>query len=79
MIKDDQVEINRLPKKSDFVPYEISFIKSMLGPWPRALEAAGLKPVSKHYIEKKVQGTNNETGKKKNAGYGLLNIHIHLI
>ena len=52
MLKMKQVEINRLPKKGDFEPYEISFIKSMLGPWPRALEA---------------------------AGYGLLNIHIHLI
>lgn len=32
MLKMNQVEINRLPKKSDFEPYEISFIKSMLGP-----------------------------------------------
>lgn len=78
MLKMKQVEINRLPKKGDFEPYEISFIKSMLGPWPRALEAAGLKPVSKHYIENKVQEQTTKR-KKKNAGYGLLNIHIHLI
>ena len=32
MLKMKQVEINRLPKKGDFEPYEISFIKSMLGP-----------------------------------------------
>ena len=29
MLKMKQVEINRLPKKGDFEPYEISFIKSM--------------------------------------------------
>ena len=28
MLKMKQVEINRLPKKGDFEPYEISFIKS---------------------------------------------------
>lgn len=33
----------RLPKKSDFNDEEICFIKQKLGPWPRALEAAGLK------------------------------------
>ncbi|MBR5745889.1 MAG: hypothetical protein IKX92_01365 [Clostridia bacterium] len=32
-----------LPKKSDFTPEEVMAIKAFLGPWPRALEAAGLK------------------------------------
>lgn len=32
-----------LPKKSDFTEQEVSLIKQKLGPWPRALEAAGLK------------------------------------
>ena len=64
MLKMNQVQINRLPKKSDFEPYEISFIKSMLGPWPRALEAAGLKPVSKHYIEKKVRNKQRNARKR---------------
>ena len=59
MLKMNQVEINRLPKKSDFEPYE-----SMLGPWPRALEAAGLKPVSKHYIEKKVRNKQRNARKR---------------
>lgn len=37
-------ETGRLPKKSDFTEYEVARIKSFFGPWPRALEAAGLKP-----------------------------------
>ena len=34
----------RYPKKSDFTQEETAYIKAFLGPWPRALEAAGLKP-----------------------------------
>ena len=33
----------RFPRRSDFSDEEVSAIKSYLGPWPRALEAAGLK------------------------------------
>ncbi|MGM9592647.1 MAG: homing endonuclease associated repeat-containing protein [Oscillospiraceae bacterium] len=36
-------ELGRLPQKSDFDPVTLSRIKAFLGPWPRALEAAGLK------------------------------------
>lgn len=36
-------EIGRLPKKTDFDVVTMSRIKAFLGPWPRALEAAGLK------------------------------------
>ncbi len=35
-------EMDRLPKKSDFDEYEAARIKAFFGPWPRALEAAGL-------------------------------------
>ena len=35
----------RYPKRSDFTEEEVSYIKAFLGPWPRALEAAGLKPI----------------------------------
>ena len=38
-------ELGRLPKKEDFDVVTLSRIKAFLGPWPRALEAAGLKPV----------------------------------
>ena len=37
-------ELGRLPNKSDFSGEDVSAIKQVLGPWPRALEAAGLKP-----------------------------------
>ena len=33
----------RFPRRSDFSDEEVNAIKSYLGPWPRALEAAGLK------------------------------------
>ena len=33
----------RLPKKSDFAPDDVNRIKGFFGPWPWALEAAGLK------------------------------------
>ena len=36
-------ELARLPKKDDFDEKTRARIKAQLGPWPRALEAAGLK------------------------------------
>lgn len=44
-------ELNRLPKKDDFDEATRSRIKAYLGPWPRALEAAGLKEAK--VVEKK--------------------------
>lgn len=35
--------LNRVPKRTDFDEKDVCFIKQKLGPWPRALEAAGLK------------------------------------
>jgi len=35
-------KLDRLPQKSDFDEVTRARIKSFLGPWPRALEAAGL-------------------------------------
>ena len=34
---------DRYPKRSDFSEHEVVAIKAFLGPWPRALEAAGIK------------------------------------
>lgn len=42
--KYDELGRTRLPKRSDFDDAQIVAIKAFLGPWPRALEAAGLKP-----------------------------------
>ncbi len=40
-------ELGRIPKKDDFDEVSLSRIKAFLGPWPRALETAGLKEVTK--------------------------------
>lgn len=36
--------IARYPRRSDFTEEEVVAVKAFLGPWPRALEEAGLKP-----------------------------------
>ena len=36
--------LTRYPQRSDFESQEIVAIKAILGPWPRALELAGIKP-----------------------------------
>lgn len=40
-----QTELNRTPLKTDFDEPTRARIKAFLGPWPRALEKAGLKEV----------------------------------
>ncbi|MBP3918372.1 MAG: hypothetical protein J6I50_04295 [Clostridia bacterium] len=50
LLQDKQTELHnagleRFPQRSDFSDYEVMSIKAFLGPWPRALEAAGLKEV----------------------------------
>ncbi len=43
----------RFPRRSDFEEREVVAIKAFLGPWPRALEAAGIKePRADDRIEK---------------------------
>ncbi len=44
-------ELGRAPKKSDFNGPLLAKIKTFLGPWPRALEAAGLKEPKKTETE----------------------------
>ena len=34
---------DRFPRRSDFSEREVAAIKAFFGPWPRALEAAGIK------------------------------------
>ena len=43
MIRKRAEAFGRLPKKSDFSDLEVAYIKAYFGPWPRALEAAGVK------------------------------------
>ena len=43
LLRSKYAQGGELPKKSDFTQEEIMAIKSFFGPWPRALEAAGIK------------------------------------
>ena len=59
--------LGRLPKKDDFDDKTRSRIKAYLGPWPRALEAAGIKEISQSrklkmnaIIGENSGGVNNE-------------------
>ena len=50
LLQDMYQKLGRYPKKSDFSYDEVACIKSFFGPWPRALEAMGIKepkPVTK--------------------------------
>ena len=42
-LKNKYHETGRMPRKDDFDSVTLSRIKAYLGPWPRALETAGLK------------------------------------
>ena len=44
LLKQKFIQLGRLPKRSDFSDYQVMMIKSFFGPWPRALEVAGVKP-----------------------------------
>ena len=43
LLKNKFAELGRPPKRADFSDSDVCLIKQKLGPWPRALEAAGLK------------------------------------
>lgn len=63
-------ELGRLPTKDDFDEVTRSRIKAYLGPWPRALEAAGLKAPKQPAPKKKRSGgkklpESNALGKSK--------------
>ena len=55
MLYEKNTAMGRLPVKSDFEYEEVCFIKQILGPWPRALEYAGLKEVSQSYIDRQAR------------------------
>ena len=52
LLRSKRQELGRLPTKKDFDNATCAQNKAYLGPWPRALEAAGLKqPKEKHANE----------------------------
>ena len=62
MLRDIAGKEGRLPKKSDFSEYDVMRIKGFFGPWPWALEAAGLKE-PKH-LQKAQKNRENRLDKK---------------
>lgn len=54
MLRHKAAELDRFPKKSDFDNEDVNMIKAYLGPWPRALEAAGIKELNAERLEKKL-------------------------
>ena len=75
--------LSRYPQRSDFEDREVMAIKAFLGPWPRALEAAGIKPprsdedaIKQRSKEKRIRAKQNriaalkklERERKKNIG-----------
>lgn len=59
LLRQKYKELGRLPRKDDFDNSTRSRIKAFLGPWPRALEAAGLK-------EAKIKPKKSHKRKRKN-------------
>ena len=56
LLQQKQRQTGKYPKKSDFSEEEVAMIKSYFGPWPRALEMAGIKtPRSNDKIERRKQ------------------------
>ncbi len=57
---------NRFPRRTDFSDREVVGIKAFLGPWPRALEAAGLKPCAAG--KGKICDRNSAKSSRSNTG-----------
>lgn len=53
LLQNKASELGRLPKREDFAPDIVCLIKQKLGPWPRALEKAGLKEQQKPSAKEK--------------------------
>ena len=63
LLRDKHKELGRLPRKDDFDEPTRSRIKAFLGPWPRALEAAGLKeprPITPKSAKRKKSGAKSK-------------------
>lgn len=60
-------EVKRLPKKDDFDVATLSRIKVFLGPWPRALQTAGLKEPKIVLTSKKRKKFGSDKNQRINA------------
>lgn len=66
-LKEKYMLLDRYPHKSDFTDEEVAMIKSYFGPWPRALEAAGIKNPPEQTRAQKRQQKRIETKRARNA------------
>ncbi len=62
LLQNKQTETGRFPKKSDFTYEEVALIKGFFGPWPHALEEAGIKESKK---EQRLQKAKEKHVKSK--------------
>ena len=63
LLRQREKELGRTPRKDDFDEPTRSRIKAFLGPWPRALEAAGLKeprPITPKSAKRKKAATKSK-------------------
>lgn len=67
LLRSKSKELGRLPKKEDFDEATRSRIKAFLGPWPRALEAAGLKE-PRTPVKKKKRSDKSKKPENKKLG-----------
>lgn len=67
LLRETAQALGRLPQKSDFSAETMGQIKNLLGPWPRALEAAGLKQsggAPERKLEKRIRAKRRRTQEK---------------
>lgn len=66
LLRQKKEEIGRMPKKEDFDEVTRSRIKAFLGPWPRALETAGLKEKRPKVKKRPKRNAGKKTKETKN-------------
>ena len=71
LLRRKKEELGRMPRKEDFDEPNRSRIKAILGPWPRALEAAGLKEA--RVIPEKPKKRKRKSGNTKQSKSNSIN------
>lgn len=56
----------RYPRRADFSELEVEAVKAHLGPWPRALERAGIKPAREDNRQERVLQKRIEAKRRRN-------------
>ena len=64
--------LSRYPRRDDFTEDEVVAIKAHLGPWPRALETAGIKPLRQDHEERIERTRQRRIEQKRRRRQGRL-------